>query len=46
MVNEFLWLMNVFSVYSHRIHIRPLGKEILKIKNNFWGLISIVERDT
>ena len=27
------------------MHSLPLGKEILKMKNDFWGLISIIERD-
>ena len=30
------------SVYNHRMHPLPLGKEILKTKNYFWGLILIV----
>ena len=34
------------SVYNHRTHSLPLGKEIVKTKNDFWGLILIVERDT
>ena len=28
------------------MHPLPLGKEILKMKTDFWGLISIVAKDT
>ena len=30
-------------IYNHRMHPLPLGKGDLKMKNDFWALISIAE---